>query len=116
MKRAIIALSIATILSGCAASGARPTTTDRPSTLDRRGLEGVLGATESQLTRMFGQPRLKVPEPPALKLQFTGTACILDTYLYPKGGSGQQQVTHIDARNSTGAEVDRAACINALKR
>jgi hypothetical protein len=50
------------------------------------------------------------------KLQFVGKPCILDAYLYPDGTSGAEIVTHIDARRSDGAEVDRAACVNALMR
>ena len=48
-------------------------------------------------------------------LQFASGACILDAYLYPPQGGGEQRVTHIDARRSDGAEVDRVSCVNALR-
>ena len=48
------------------------------------------------------------------KLQFSGRACILDAYLYPDGKNGAEIVTHVDARRSDGAEVDRTQCVNAL--
>jgi hypothetical protein len=68
------------------------------------------------LKRMFGEPRIDVIEVSGRKLQFSGKACILDAYLYPEGKGGAEVVTHVDARRSDGAEVDRAACVDALTR
>lgn len=122
-KSALPLLLLIPVLSACASSGvprsAPPSAglpAGKPSTYSARGLENVIGATQGRLEKLFGTPRLVVPEPPALKLQFTGPACILDAYLYPGEGGGERRVTHIDARNSTGAEVDRAACVAALQR
>jgi hypothetical protein len=72
-----------------------------------------MGKDAATLTRMFGKPRLDVVEVQGRKLQFSGRACILDAYLYPDGKNAEV-VTHIDARRSDGAEVDRAQCVNAL--
>ena len=88
----------------------------RQATQDRRGLGDVMGKNVAELKRMFGEPRLDVVEVYGRKLQFSGKPCILDAYLYPDGKNGQEIVTHIDARRSDGAEVDRAACVNALSR
>jgi hypothetical protein len=88
----------------------------RPVTLDKKGLGDVMGKNVAELKRMFGEPRLDVVEVYGRKLQFSGKPCILDAYLYPDGKNGQEIVTHIDARRSDGAEVDRAACVNALSR
>lgn len=88
----------------------------RPATQDKRGLGDVMGKNVAELKRMFGEPRLDVVEVYGRKLQFSGKPCILDAYLYPDGKNGQEIVTHIDARRSDGAEVDRAACVNALSR
>ncbi|WP_232493597.1 hypothetical protein [Novosphingobium kaempferiae] len=80
------------------------------------GLEGVIGASQSQLTRMFGQPRLDVWEGDARKLQFTGTACVLDVFLYPSTTSKEPHATYVETRRaSDGQDVDRAACIAALR-
>ena len=80
------------------------------------GLEGVIGATASQLGSTFGQPRLNVQEGDVRKLQFVGQACVLDVYLYPNA-SGAQVGAYVDARRaSDGREVDRAACVAALRR
>ena len=75
-----------------------------------------MGKSASQLTRLFGNPALDIAEPPARKLQFRGQACILDAYLYPSKSGGEKRVTHVDARRSDGAAVDRAACVEALRR
>jgi hypothetical protein len=80
------------------------------------GLQGVIGATQNQLKREFGTPRLDVWEGDARKLQFTGTPCVLDIYLYPTSTSREPVATYVDARRSSdGQEVDRAACVAALK-
>lgn len=75
-----------------------------------------MGKTADQLARLFGDPQADVAEPPARKLQFSGGACVLDAYLYPPRGGGEGRVTHIDARRKDGTEVDRVACVNALRR
>jgi len=80
------------------------------------GLETVIGANEAQLTSQFGTPRLNVWEGDARKLQFTGRACVLDIYLYPTKDSRQPLASYVDARRSSdGQDVDRAACVAALK-
>lgn len=81
------------------------------------GLEGVIGATPNELTRQFGPARLDVWEGDARKLQFSGDACVLDVYLYPSTQGREPQATYIDARRaSDGKDVDRPACIQALKK
>lgn len=81
------------------------------------GLEGVIGATRSDLTRQFGPARLDVWEGDARKLQFSGEACVLDVYLYPASAGREPQATYIDARRgSDGKDVDRPACIQALRK
>ena len=79
------------------------------------GLEGVIGATSPQLTRQFGRPRLDVIEGDVRKLQFTGTPCVLDVYLYPPAPGQEPEAAYVDARRSDGRDVDRAACVAALK-
>lgn len=81
------------------------------------GLEGVIGADRGRLEREFGAPRLDVWEGDARKLQFTGSACVLDIYLYPTTSSREPLATYVDARRSSdGKDVDRAACVAALKK
>ena len=65
---------------------------------------------------MFGTPRLDVREFDARKLQFVGNACVLDVFLYPEGAGGAQIATYVDARRKDGQSVDRAACVDALRK
>ena len=88
-----------------------------PRVMDIPGLEGVIGANSAALQRQFGTARLDVREGDAQKLQFTGEACVLDVYLYPLTPDAQPTATYVDARRaSDGLDVDRAACVAALKR
>lgn len=81
------------------------------------GVEGVIGATRADLLRQFGTARLDVWEGDARKLQFAGQACVLDVFLYPKNAGAEPQATYVDARRpSDGRDVDRAACIAALRK
>ena len=81
------------------------------------GIEGVIGADAEALLRQFGRPRIDLTEGDARKLQFSGAACMLDIYLYPPASGGEPRATHVDARRaSDGQDVDRAACIEALRQ
>lgn len=81
------------------------------------GLEGVIGADRAELLRQFGAARLDVWEGDARKLQFAGNACVLDVYLYPPERGKEPEATYVDARRpSDGQDVDRAACIAALRK
>ena len=80
------------------------------------GLEGVIGADADALTRLFGPPRLDVREGDARKLQWSGGACLLDAYLYPPDNGGRAAATYVDARRGDGRDVDRAACVAALRQ
>jgi hypothetical protein len=81
------------------------------------GLEGVIGATSAELVNRFGAARLDVAEGDARKLQFSGNACVLDIFLYPGAPGAEPQATYVDARRpSDGQDVDRAACVAALRK
>ena len=94
------------------AAPARPA----PRVMSVPGLEGVIGADGAGLVRQFGPPRLDIQEDDARKLQWSGTACILDVYLYPTGSGGRATATYLDARASDGRDTDRAACVAALRK
>ncbi len=79
------------------------------------GLQGVIEQDGAALVRRFGQPRLDVREGDARKLQFTGSACVLDVFLYPLRPGAEPVATYIEARRaSDGQEVDRLSCAQAL--
>lgn len=88
----------------------------RPRVLAAPGLDGVIGARIPELVDQFGPARLEVWEGDARKLQFTGNACVLDIYLYPPAPGREPEATYVEARRaSDGQDVDRAACVAALR-
>jgi hypothetical protein len=88
-----------------------------PQILREAGLQGVIEQDAAALTRQFGAPRLDVHEGDMRKLQFTGEACVLDIFLYPRQAGAEPVATYLEARRaSDGQEVDRSACVAALRR
>ena len=88
-----------------------------PSVQQDEALGLVIGASAGRLTRLFGQAQIDLIEGDARKLQFANDACVLDVFLYPTQTSRTPVATHVDARRpQNGAEVDRGACIAALRR
>ncbi|MDD3797694.1 MAG: hypothetical protein PHE36_00780 [Novosphingobium sp.] len=131
----ILPLALLPLLAACASPGqprpsggdasrVPPTVPQRPAprwrpahAMDMPGLEGVIGADAGALVRQFGQPRLDVIEGDARKLQFSGRPCVLDVYLYPPAQGADPRAAYVDARReSDGQDVDRAACVAALRR
>ena len=99
------------------APSVRPGAFIPPRVMNMPGLEGVIGSNAAALAAVFGTPRLQVREGDAMKLQFTGEACVLDVYLYPMSPGAEPTATYVDARRASDAlDVDRVACANALKR
>jgi hypothetical protein len=81
------------------------------------GLEEVIEHDATSLARRFGDPQLDVREGDMRKLQFAGEACVLDVFLYPLHEGQEPVATHVEARRaSDGQDVDRAACVAALRR
>lgn len=77
----------------------------------------MIETNAATLVRQFGTPRLDVTEGDMRKLQFASSACVLDIFLYPLRPGAEPLSTWIEARRaSDGAEVDRQACIQALRR
>lgn len=88
----------------------------KPRVIAGPGLEGVVGARAQDLIDQFGPARLDVWEGDARKLQFTGQPCVLDIYLYPGAPGREPEATYVEARRaSDGQDVDRAACVAALR-
>lgn len=142
MRKVAILLAIAASLSGCMSTPKtylppekRPVVSTRPppqqpvrpapstgsfiapKVMNLPGLEGVIGRDTAALANLFGAPQLEVKEGDAVKLQFSGQPCVLDIYLYPLRPGAQPSATHVEARRaSDGEDVDRAACVRALRR
>jgi hypothetical protein len=124
MGRVAIALLTVAVLAGCVAPERRrpaPVRIERQPNVSAplhtpTGLELIMGRSAAALVALFGNPGLDIREGPARKLQFLGSACVLDAYLYPPRRGGDPVVTHVDARQPDGRDMDRAACVEALSR
>jgi len=146
MRHAVPLLLLSLLLAGCVAAvpppgtqpavppavsrprgqtSVPPTTPARPPATGFRapqvqhlaGLEGIIQQDAGSLIRQFGSPRLDVHEGDMRKLQFSGSACVLDVFLYPLRQGAEPVATYVEARRaSDGQEVDRAACVQALRR
>ncbi len=133
----IATLTVATLLSACAAQQAAPPPVQKapsraPSTPAKpvkrpgpimppplrnvTGLDRVMGKDARTLISLFGPAVQDVREQGARKLQFGGAGCILDAYLYPPTPGREPVVTYAEARLPDGRDTDRAACIMTLSR
>jgi hypothetical protein len=112
MRRLFFASAL--ILAGCATRPGPTPAPHEPALAVQRQITQLTGMTTRDLTGHFGRPALQVQEGTSLKLQFRGHYCVLDAYLYP-GQNGVLRVTHVDTRNTSGADVDQATCISALE-
>ncbi len=101
------------LVAGCAAVPGGESLPVTPPVVASSGLERVLNQPARTLVALFGEPELDVREAQARKLQFVGPICVLDAYLYPKGGR-EPVVTYVDARQPDGRDIDRASCVAAL--
>ena len=113
-------LAAALLLAGCVSPSAKeaPAVPAPVATAPRYspvGLGEVIGRTARHLETNLGSPALDIREGPARKLQFAGPVCVLDAYLYPSKGGGEPIVTHVDARQPDGRDMDRASCVAALQ-
>lgn len=122
-----MAIGGALLLAGCAATPAKAPLRSAAVPASRLiphralhvepGLEGVIGVGRQALEARFGPTRLDIRDGDATRLQWTGTACVLDAYLYPpESGSGAAVATWVDARRGDGRDVDKASCVAALSR
>ncbi|MBW4331544.1 hypothetical protein KY084_11760 [Stakelama sp. CBK3Z-3] len=119
MKAQAAILAGAVLLAGCSGSmipSARPEMGSVTPTESAAGLERVMGKDARALQALFGTPDADQTEGVGRKLQFGSDICVLDAYLYPPRGGGAPIVTHIDARQRSGAPIDRASCVAALTR
>ena len=122
-RTAFAAIMGAALVAGCvsperetAAPPVRPPAAPPPPVYSTSGLESVMGQSARALVALFGNPDLDVREGPARKLQFLGPACVLDAYLYAPRAGAEPVVTHVDARQPDGRDIDRASCVAALSR
>ena len=103
-------------LTACVETPPQATAPPPPKPVQQSGLERVMGQNAEMLRALFGEPDMDVREGTARKLQYVGSACVLDAYLYPPAAGRDPLVRYIDARLPNGDDFDRASCIAALIR
>ena len=113
---------LALLLGGCADSaipratpppGGPSATIPAPRPVQNNSL---IGHPANAALSLFGKPRLDVTEGSARKLQFGGSACILDIYYYAPRQGADPLATHVDARTPDGRDANIPSCIDALRR
>ena len=113
--RRLIAFSLMLAVAACAP---RPQETPAPQAPAQPQAEtsSLVGLTPQELVGRFGRPALQIREGNSLKLQFRGTRCVMDAYLYPSGSAGALKVSHVDTRLPSGGDMDQAACVFSLRQ
>ena len=74
----------------------------------------LIGLTANDLVSRFGKPALQIREGNSFKIQYRGSRCVLDAFLYPSGGA-QHRVTHVEARTTAGVDTHQSDCIRSLE-
>jgi len=114
--RILLPAAAALTLAACATAPQQPAvpvpaSRPQPQSVQRGDL---IGFTVDELGGRFGAPMFQVREGAGLKLQWSGPACVLDTFLYPAPGTNVMRVTYVDARRLSGDPADRSGCIAAV--
>lgn len=115
--------TLALLLGGCAGNAipratppkappsAGPIAAPRPTQNN-----SLIGRPANSALSLFEKPRLDVAEGAGRKLQFGGSACILDIYYYAPKQGADPLATHVDARTPDGRDANVPSCIEALRR
>ena len=123
MIRAFTAALTLAALGGCAAAVPPPRTTTPPAAAAPPPTivkpvqnNSLIGQSADAVGRLLGKPRLDVTEGAARKLQYAGSACIIDIYFYPARAGAEPIATHVDARTPDGRSTDVDGCAATLRR
>jgi hypothetical protein len=114
LMRRFLALCLILFAAACAPRPQPPAPAPPAPVQPHQRQSSLYGLTAQDLVGHFGKPALQIREGTSVKLQFRGSRCVLDAYLYPSRDA-QVRVTYIDTRGPSGADMDQAACILALE-
>lgn len=85
---------------------------------DPPGLVQILRKPEASITALLGQPSMARTEGAARQLQFIRPPCVLDVFLYPSLGSGQNATTPLArtavARKPDGSAMEAGDCLKLI--
>lgn len=113
---ALVGLSL--VLAGCTNAVPRPKTPGPVTTNPAKPVQSnhLIGTNADAVGRMFGSPRLDIREGAGRKMQFSGSTCTIDLYLYAPRAGAEPVTTHVDARTPDGRDTDVNRCAEALRR
>ena len=116
VMRRYLAFSLALVVAACAPRPQQAPAPQPPAQQPQQETSSLVGLSPQELVGRFGRPALQIREGNSMKLQFRGTRCVMDAYLYPSGTAGALKVTHIDTRLPSGGDIDQAACVFSLRQ
>ena len=113
-----LALVLLALVSACAQSPERPEELPAPKptpspAVQPRETGSLIGLNGAELTTRLGRPALQIREGNSVKVQYRGSRCVLDAFLYP-GARSEYRVTHVEARTLAGIDTNQEACIASL--
>jgi hypothetical protein len=76
----------------------------------------LIGLDSGQVAGLLGPADFRRTDGPAEILQYRGTACVLDVYLYREDGSGDFRTTYLAARDRQLARMAPQACLASVIR
>lgn len=119
----VVAAALLAVLGGCSAtaiprSAPPPVKPAAPAPTIGRPVQdnSLIGQSPDAVGRLFGKPRLDVTEGAARKLQYEGTACVIDIYFYAPRAGANPVATHVDARTPDGRNAELNSCVETLRR
>jgi len=74
----------------------------------------LLGSVREQVTTLLGDPDFRRDDPPAQLMQYRGSRCILDLFLYVDSAGGPHRVAHVETRGRTVAAISGEDCLQSL--
>ena len=116
MRRALTVILLLTAAACTNKRAVTPGVTYRPVVEAPTERVDLIGLNIDEVAARLGQPALQVREGDAVKFQFRGRTCVLDSYFYrPNSGEGALRVTHVDARDKDGRDASQATCLAELQ-
>jgi len=82
--------------------------------LPRLRPDELRGSVGDQVTSLLGDPDFRRDDPPAQLMQYQGSHCILDLFLYADEAGGPHRVAHVETRSRSVAKVSGEDCLQSL--
>jgi hypothetical protein len=114
LSRLGLAAPVLAVLALAACSPPVPPTVSAPPPPLPPGLARIVGLDEAKVLALLGPASMARDEGPARQLQFIRPPCVLDVFLYPRGGSGAPVVRTAAARRPDGSRIEPGICLGMI--